>query len=120
MPELDLSNLVIGGVSVAPIIYLVVAGLKRTGRLNTPDKTIAVVVGLATLAYVVKLAAQAYPAVEPVLVALLQLGQALLGILAPAGASVLIHRASKAARQPASPNPYTDPPLPLPRSRGRG
>lgn len=127
MPELDLSNLVIGGVSIAPIIFLVVQLVKRSGLLDTPNKVLAVVVGLAVLAYGGMLLSEAFPAIAPVLGLVLQLGQALLVILIGAGSSVAIHRGYRAAaRKPGSStyptpsgrlNPYAEPPAP---KRGRG
>ena len=99
LPNLDLTPLVIGGVSIAPIIFLAVEGLKRAGVLTTPNRILAAVVGLATAGYALFLAAQANPAIAPVLALVLQLGQALLSILVPAGSAVLIHRAARAARR---------------------
>jgi len=98
LPNLDLSNLIIGGVSLAPIIFLLVEGLKRANVLTTRDHILAAVVTLATAGYALSLVAQANPAIAPVFALVLQLGQALLSILVPAGSAVLIHRAARAAR----------------------
>jgi len=96
----DLTHLVIGGVSLAPIIFLIVEGLKRAGLLKTSNAVLAAVVALASAGYALSLVAQANPAAAPVLALVLQLGQALLSILVPAGSAVLLHRAARAASGP--------------------
>ena len=100
LPNLDLTHLVIGGVSLAPIIFLIVEGLKRIGVLTTRERILAAVVTLATAGYALSLVAQANPALAPVFARALELGQALLSILVPAGSAVLLHRAARAASGP--------------------
>jgi len=100
MSEFDLTGLVVGGVSLAPIIYLAVEGLKRVGLLSTSQRVLIAVGLLATLGYGLSLVAQAVPDAAPLFAAVLKFGQALLSVLAPAGSAVLLHRAARAAGLP--------------------